>query len=100
MYALLLFMFVFFFIVTATTDIYTYLHTLSLHDALPIYPMDKALFTPSRLSLGRHARRSLESVEDDRALALRRLHHALREPCDRRLGDADDRKSTRLNSSH
>src|SRR3546814_8534556 len=23
---------------TATTDIYTYLHTLSLHDALPIYP--------------------------------------------------------------
>src|SRR3546814_9027224 len=23
---------------TATTEIYTYLHTLSLHDALPIYP--------------------------------------------------------------
>src|SRR3546814_9832666 len=26
-----------FFNYTATTDIYTYLHTLSLHDALPIY---------------------------------------------------------------
>src|SRR3546814_15035115 len=26
----------FFFIDTATTEIYTYLHTLSLHDALPI----------------------------------------------------------------
>src|SRR3546814_13128815 len=27
----------FFFNYTATTEIYTYLHTLSLHDALPIY---------------------------------------------------------------
>src|SRR3546814_12511332 len=27
----------FFFNDTATTEIYTYLHTLSLHDALPIY---------------------------------------------------------------
>src|SRR3546814_1186395 len=26
-----------FFTVTATTEIYTYLHTLSLHDALPVY---------------------------------------------------------------
>src|SRR3546814_8564171 len=30
-------LFVFFFNDTATTEIYTYLHTLSLHDALPIY---------------------------------------------------------------
>src|SRR3546814_900083 len=28
---------IFFFNSTATTDIYTYVHTLSLHDALPIY---------------------------------------------------------------
>src|SRR3546814_18615882 len=28
----------FFFHTTATTEIYTYLHTLSLHDALPICP--------------------------------------------------------------
>src|SRR3546814_13842721 len=27
----------FFFIATATTELYTYCHTLSLHDALPIY---------------------------------------------------------------
>src|SRR3546814_17046849 len=27
---------IFFFIATATTEIYTYVHTLSLHDALPI----------------------------------------------------------------
>src|SRR3546814_20020688 len=30
----------FFFNDTATTEIYTYLHTLSLHDALPICPVD------------------------------------------------------------
>src|SRR3546814_18625464 len=30
------FIYIFFFNDTATTDIYTYLHTLSLHDALPI----------------------------------------------------------------
>src|SRR3546814_3750978 len=30
------FMFVFFFYYTATTEIYTYCHTLSLHDSLPI----------------------------------------------------------------
>src|SRR3546814_20563142 len=29
----------FFFNDTATTEIYTYLHTLSLHDALPIWPL-------------------------------------------------------------
>src|SRR3546814_17885791 len=28
----------FFFYGTATTDVYTYLHTLSLHDALPFWP--------------------------------------------------------------
>src|SRR3546814_20612371 len=42
----------FFFIDTASTEIYTYLHTLSLHDALPIFfedfigmvPMGRQLF--------------------------------------------------------
>src|SRR3546814_4058230 len=33
-------MLLFFFNHTATTDLYTYLHTLSLHDALPIYLLD------------------------------------------------------------
>src|SRR3546814_19634211 len=36
MVVLLSFLFVLFFIVTATTEIYTASHTLSLHDALPI----------------------------------------------------------------
>src|SRR3546814_19642575 len=36
----MLFVFLFFFVNdTATTEIYTYRHTLSLHDALPISPM-------------------------------------------------------------
>src|SRR3546814_15379545 len=38
---------VFFFNDTATTEIYTYLHTLSLHDALPISA--KASLTPTAL---------------------------------------------------
>src|SRR3546814_11925870 len=33
------YVFFFFFYGTATTEIYTYLHTLSLHDALPISPV-------------------------------------------------------------
>src|SRR3546814_1138021 len=37
MYSILHEQFIFFFNDTATTEIYTYLHTLSLHDALPIY---------------------------------------------------------------
>src|SRR6056300_1834892 len=35
------FFFFFFFNDTATTEIYTNLNTLSLHDALPIYPLIK-----------------------------------------------------------
>src|SRR6056300_2023742 len=37
------FFFLFFFNDTATTEIYTNLNTLSLHDALPIYPLGYAL---------------------------------------------------------
>src|SRR3546814_5609022 len=37
MYANMMRLFIFFFNDTASTEIYTYLHTLSLHDALPIY---------------------------------------------------------------
>src|SRR5438874_3250229 len=70
---------VFFFNATATTEIYT----LSLHDALPIYPGGPAI---DRLA----------GTGDDRAVALpaTRLTHADRN------APALDRKSTRLNSSH
>src|SRR3989449_2177980 len=67
----------FFFNDTATTEIYT----LSLHDALPIYP---ELERHRHGAWGRH----LVVVPRDPDRRLRRVRH---------LGD---RKSTRLNSSH
>src|SRR3712207_8128664 len=80
---------IFFFNDTATTEIYT----LSLHDALPIYQDDDLVD-----DVGRLERR--DRVLDDRLA---------RDP-DELLGDAEtdafpratrqDRKSTRLNSSH
>src|SRR3712207_7608703 len=81
---------IFFFNDTATTEIYT----LSLHDALPI-------FANRRLNLGdavNAAQRGLDAT-GDLDLELGR--------CGARLADrhgsrwkAEDRKSTRLNSSH
>src|SRR3546814_7834470 len=47
--------------VTATTGIYTYGHTLSQHDALPIYLRDHALGGRSQ-PLGDHARIDLDRV--------------------------------------
>src|SRR3546814_10413937 len=44
---MLLFLF-FFFNDTATTESYTYLHTLSLHDALPIYGVGEVRIAGSR----------------------------------------------------
>src|SRR2546428_12125095 len=73
-YLLLPFLFFFFFNDTATTEIYT----LSLHDALPIYP---AAHTPPPADAAHPARR-----------ARRRVPAPQRGP--------GDRKSTRLNSSH
>src|SRR5213594_4946922 len=55
---------------TATTEIYTSVHTLSLHDALPIFG-DAIL------------------LQERRGIRLLITH-----------GDSEDRKSTRLNSSH
>src|SRR3546814_19499353 len=52
----------FFFNDTATTEIYTYLHTLALHDALPIFP---ALPRPAdgRADGAAQARRRARGVE-------------------------------------
>src|SRR5688572_32732942 len=69
---------VFFFNDTATTEIYT----LSLHDALPIFPGDVLLLVDDAETLWREA--------PDVALMLVELW----------LAAAEDRKSTRLNSSH
>src|SRR3712207_6852218 len=78
---------VFFFNDTATTEIYT----LSLHDALPIYP---ALADSVVMNVQHDARgvvlALLEKPHDD-------MHHELHRGV---IVIEKDRKSTRLNSSH
>src|SRR3546814_6324161 len=49
-------MFVFFFHDTAPTEIYTYCHTLSLHDALPISRIARAASAPERRDHSRSGR--------------------------------------------
>src|SRR3546814_11867566 len=83
---------------TATTEIYTYLHTLSLHDALPIVRVSaEAVALPKRWTafpvrsgppqlVGIAAFRDRVSVDV--------LVGSVR------FRPAGDRKSTRLNSSH
>src|SRR2546422_4887367 len=81
----------FFFNDTATTEIYT----LSLHDALPIYPEgDARLRVPAR----EHRLHQRDRLLGAPAL----LHEHVRLPHHpRSCADArEDRKSTRLNSSH
>src|SRR3546814_226970 len=80
----LIFFFFFFCNDTATTEIYTYLHTLSLHDALPIYLVE--------LVTDQHHRTAL--VEDDlsqgaeQLLGLRQRQHG------GRLVEDEDRRVT------
>src|SRR5258707_6713829 len=76
-----LFLFFFFFNDTATTEIYT----LSLHDALPIFPALLAGRRPRALRTGPSSARTPPSVRRTATGA------STSEP---------DRKSTRLNSSH
>src|SRR5258707_9421296 len=72
------FFFFFFFNDTATTEIYT----LSLHDALPIF-RERVVHLRRQRASGRRSRQSVCASPDDR-----------------RPGRGQDRKSTRLNSSH
>src|SRR3712207_9385357 len=77
----------FFFNDTATTEIYT----LSLHDALPI--------CPQRVDVLSARRRRLEALVLQQVRPVDRDRQVLQHPA----GDGDDiedRKSTRLNSSH
>src|SRR3712207_7730688 len=84
---------IFFFNDTATTEIYT----LSLHDALPIW---RRVLDERRVEALEHVRVGLEREEDELPElpvdllgpgALELLGHAV---------EGQDRKSTRLNSSH
>src|SRR3712207_7103789 len=79
----------FFFNDTATTEIYT----LSLHDALPIYYCLRALHEGTRPAEDHGRRRHLSPHDQGGRAALHRPRHQERH---RR----EDRKSTRLNSSH
>src|SRR3546814_5332622 len=65
--------FCFFFNDTAHTAIYTYGHTLSLHDALPIYGQ---VALPLHAALGHH-RVELEDAPADRRLEVRPLRQGL-----------------------
>src|SRR3546814_18414879 len=96
-YLFIMFICFYFFNDTATTEIYTYCHTLSLHDALPIFN-DQFIdpgFRPVRLGFRTGAHDLGESLVggDMEAVRLQRFRQ--------RMGEVElDRKSTRLNSSH
>src|SRR3546814_18464626 len=93
---------------TATTEIYTYGHTLSLHDALPILERPRggdllaahrrgAVEQPARGGHSHHCR------DLGAAARLAEHHHPSRITAERRdivAHPLEDRKSTRLNSSH
>src|SRR5258708_21787188 len=88
----------FFFNDTATTEIYT----LSLHDALPISKSEPstAFTLLSAFKLNAAVTPSASSYAASRiALSLIRSTPTARRPADR-CGSDQDRKSTRLNSSH
>src|SRR3546814_12860952 len=59
---------------TATTEIYTYCHTLSLHDALPIYQRDLG---GGEIAGERQSRLLAEAVAAQRALFGQRRHDRL-----------------------
>src|SRR5258707_7718179 len=78
----------FFFNDTATTEIYT----LSLHDALPI--------SEYRVNRDQADRRVLRTVRRGRDVALAGGDHQFHRDRGTVVERAEDRKSTRLNSSH
>src|SRR3546814_16787491 len=90
---------VFFVNSTATTESDTYSHTLALHDALPIY------FHPGFRQQPLAARDAMFAQEftELRIIARGGVHDRTtdhRAVCIEFGGQAGDRKSTRLNSSH
>src|SRR3546814_20483366 len=102
----------FFFKDTATTEIYTYLHTLSLHDALPFWLQ---LFDGASHGAEGQVAPAFRSNGDTLAGAGEAIERAWQEVAAEAEADgagsdgdtgilgpgpAPDRKSTRLNSSH
>src|SRR3546814_12304632 len=100
--------FFFFFNDTATTEIYTYGHTLSLHDALPISAVAPKQTAPAPSPLPRLAQnpwmaryRCEPSQPSPPQVPTPEAHksHGATAPAPR-TALTPDRKSTRLNSSH
>src|SRR3546814_12242551 len=88
----------FFFNYTATTEIYTDCHTLSLHDALPIYSDEQTVAVDAVAS--EHLARvdmpkRLQQFMQQFKVAFGATHSRIVLRV-----SASDRKSTRLNSSH
>src|SRR3546814_11911413 len=103
--------FFFFFNDPAATGIYTYCHTLSLHDALPIcLSREKWLFENLLDELSGHAQalsQCAAALAEVDALASLAEHALANDWAAANLSEnneiiieAGDRKSTRLNSSH
>src|SRR3546814_13993155 len=92
------YVYIFFFNDTATTEIYTYCHTLSLHDALPIFGNGK-----DRTRRFGHGADRVEGGEPPANTPAERtlcgVFHGW-EDLRRGVEPDADRKSTRLNSSH
>src|SRR3546814_12716158 len=65
----------FFFTVTATPGIYTYWHTLSLHDALPIYAR---LLTPGAIAENLNGRDVMASLALDGPMATPTVNYVVR----------------------
>src|SRR5256885_10850899 len=91
----MLFNFFFFFNDTATTEIYT----LSLHDALPIYPLSQKFWVR-----GRYRGPSLADCRRSATWATKKIGTGSAAKHEARTAFLEqwlvDRKSTRLNSSH
>ena len=87
-----LFLFFFFFNDTATTEIYT----LSLHDALPIW----SWWTTDRLRVDKGVALLANDANTSGLLSDDALIGWTLEDVSLRYADGQDRKSTRLNSSH
>src|SRR3546814_20625507 len=95
---------------TPTTEVYTYLHPLALHDALPIFDLGEEPLVDlsdvghaGRLSPDENPVALLEgevaSLKDQLLRAMAETEN-VRRRAQRDREDSLDRKSTRLNSSH
>src|SRR3546814_19514494 len=88
---IILWLFILYFDDTATTEIYTYCHTLSLHDALPFFGAIVDQHHPGGLTQGgiqhpveRAVGLVADDYRDDPCRGLRRLRH----PCRQEIGRA------------